>query len=321
MPRRPRNEITHQRLQELLHYDAETGFFGWRVTRGQQIAGTRAGRVVQLGYWRVQVDRRSYFLHRLAWLYVHGVWPTGVVHHKNRDPGDNRIENLEDIGFEENLKLRRWGDPVSLSSPPEIARGKWWRIADTHVPKRDFNLSAATVRDLFSYDPDDGHLRWRRNQSNRKAGQIAGYINWQGRRLLCIGKKRFLAYRVIWLHVYGRWPKGEIDHINRDPLDNRIRNLREATRSQNMANQSGHRDSRTGLKGVAQHHTGKYTATCQCQHVRIIVFGLASADEALFVYLALAAEFHGEFAVSGSVASQFRRPEALRPALAGVISG
>jgi hypothetical protein len=43
------------------------------------------------------VDWRKHLAHRLAWLYVHGVWPTHQIDHINGDHSDNRIANLRDV--------------------------------------------------------------------------------------------------------------------------------------------------------------------------------------------------------------------------------
>ena len=62
-----------------------------------------------------------------------------------------------------------------------------------------------------------------------------------------------MAHRLAWFYVYGAWPNGDLDHINGDKLDNRIANLREATRKQNMQNVRQHKHNTSGVKGVAWH--------------------------------------------------------------------
>lgn len=101
-------------------------------------------------------------------------------------------------------------------------------------------LSAEIVREIFDYDKTTGVFTWRIKPSiNRKAGDVAGGVNSDGYRKLkykgnCVG-----AHRVAWLYVYGRWPYGEIDHINQDKLDNRIENLRDTTTRGNAHNKPG----------------------------------------------------------------------------------
>jgi hypothetical protein len=79
------------RLKQLLHYDASTGLFTWTRYAIKKQAGYN-----HRGYTYIQVDGKPYSAHRLAWLYVYGVWPTGMLDHINQDRGDNRIINLRE---------------------------------------------------------------------------------------------------------------------------------------------------------------------------------------------------------------------------------
>lgn len=90
--------LTHCELKKLLWYDQSTGRFRTRVDLGTRhppwsLIGSRKNRQYEV----VGLLGRQYRTHRLAWFYVHGVWPTGVVDHRDRDPHNNRIENLRDV--------------------------------------------------------------------------------------------------------------------------------------------------------------------------------------------------------------------------------
>lgn len=101
-------ELTAQRLRELLHYSPETGVF--RVaerTNPRMKVGDIAGTIHRTGYRYIMVSGKTHAAHRLAWLYVHGVWPSGDIDHMNGDPADNRIENLRDVPERYNMQNER----------------------------------------------------------------------------------------------------------------------------------------------------------------------------------------------------------------------
>lgn len=79
------------RLKKLLHYDHDTGIFTWTRYSNHRQAGYN-----QRGYIYIQIDGKPYPAHRLAWLYMYGVWPTGMVDHINQNRRDNRITNLRE---------------------------------------------------------------------------------------------------------------------------------------------------------------------------------------------------------------------------------
>ncbi len=90
--------LTQQRLHELLHYDAETGFF----TKKRFAVGS-----YQEGYLYICLDNKSYGAHRLAWLYRYGDIPKGLqIDHINGKRHDNRIVNLRAVTPQENLQNR-----------------------------------------------------------------------------------------------------------------------------------------------------------------------------------------------------------------------
>ena len=63
--------------------------------------------------------------------------------------------------------------------------------------------------------------------------------------------KRFYAHQLAWLYVHGVWPKAEIDHINMDRADNRLVNLREATKAQNNFRRKLQSNNKSGRTGVS----------------------------------------------------------------------
>jgi hypothetical protein len=95
--------LTQSRLHEVLDYCPETGIFVWKLgRRGLAKIGSVAGTTVTGGYKQIMVDGAMYRAHRLAWFYVHGALPFGMLDHINRDPSDNRIANLREATCKEN---------------------------------------------------------------------------------------------------------------------------------------------------------------------------------------------------------------------------
>lgn len=89
--------LTQERLKYLFNYNAETGIFTRLITTSSNAkAGTSIHKVMPTGYLRVMINGESYYLHRLAWFYIHGIWPKPFIDHINHDRADNRIINLRE---------------------------------------------------------------------------------------------------------------------------------------------------------------------------------------------------------------------------------
>lgn len=142
-------------------------------------------------------------------------------------------------------------------------------------------LPIEDIRQLIAYDPASGVLTWRargpqafkegercrewraRNWNSKMAGKPA--LQWKDKRGVRSGAifdQNYSAHRVAFALHHGRWPQGEIDHINGDPSDNRAVNLREATRGVNMRNMGISKRNKSGRVGVSmESRTGKWVAT------------------------------------------------------------
>lgn len=117
--------------------------------------------------------------------------------------------------------------------------------------KKQKNLTQDQVRKLFSYDPETGKVtRVVTRMQKAKAGDSPGTVDKTGYIRVTISGRSYALHRVIWLYVHGYLPEHDIDHINRIRTDNRLENLREATRSCNIKNSKVYDDSVSGVKGV-----------------------------------------------------------------------
>lgn len=117
-------KITAERLREVLDYDPGTGAWTWLVSLGSRAqAGCRAGkyRMKRGGYRRITIDGTSYLAHRLAWLYVHGEWPSRVIDHRDGDGANNAEYNLREATQSQNC-----GN--SIRSRPGLKGAYWHRL-------------------------------------------------------------------------------------------------------------------------------------------------------------------------------------------------
>lgn len=92
-------------LKAHVHYDELTGIFTWINPTGKRAkAGDKLGSNTKTGYFDTQIFGQRYYLHRLAWLYVHGVMPSKHIDHINGDKSDTRIINLRECDRSQNLQ-------------------------------------------------------------------------------------------------------------------------------------------------------------------------------------------------------------------------
>jgi hypothetical protein len=88
-----------EKLRDILHYNPATGVFVWKQTMNPAaVAGQVAGCITHASpYINFNIGDKLYQGHRLAWFYVHGVWPEHDIRHINKNGHDNRIANLKEI--------------------------------------------------------------------------------------------------------------------------------------------------------------------------------------------------------------------------------
>lgn len=152
---------------------------------------------------------------------------------------------------------------------------------------------------VLSYDPKTGIFRWLVSLSRRTTiGDRAGCVPADGYRVIQIDRYAYKASRLAWFYYYGRWPLEQVDHADLARDNNRIKNLREATRFQNGANIGLLPTNTTGFKGVSRATpTGaRWKAQIRDQNKRIHLGYFASPEEAYRAYCSAAQRIHGLFA-------------------------
>jgi hypothetical protein len=177
-------------------------------------------------------------------------------------------------------------------------------------------LQPSDLHDLLRLDAETGQLFWRERRPRwftPSLGRTAQHkcANWNakhsGREALAtvsttnhrqgymLGRLH-QSHRVVFAMTHGRWPIGEVDHIDRNPLNNRPCNLREATRSQNQYN-SGDRAGTSRFRGVSWDKArGKWTAGIKENGTRRALGRFDNEEDAARAYDAAVTAAAGEFA-------------------------
>lgn len=144
----------------------------------------------------VSVKGRTISLHRLAWFLHHGYWPEKLIRHKDGDPTNNAIDNLEQAG--------------------------------TKLPmQEDGKRAMPTFKEMaesFEYCPQRGTIIRKRTGKPCESYIVSG-----GKRYLAVRYhgRAFFLHRVVWLLVTGFWPDRKLVHKDGDPENNRFDNLEE----------------------------------------------------------------------------------------------
>lgn len=117
-------------------------------------------------------------------------------------------------------------------------------------------LTQEFLLDKFEYRDGDLYFKWTAWNNQRKPGDKAGSKNSQGYVHIQIGKHKYKVHRLVFLMHHGYLPK-IVDHIDGDKTNNRIENLREATKQQNCFNSKLKVNSTSGVKGINRSNCGK----------------------------------------------------------------
>lgn len=154
-------------------------------------------------------------------------------------------------------------------------------------------LTQERLKELLRYDPDTGLFTWIVGNGRRtdQAGRRAGCPNAKGYIRISVDQRAYMAHRLAWLYMTGKWPEQFIDHENLDKGDNRWGNLREATKAQNNANQPARTSS--GLKGA---YWSDASMSWQAKINNRYLGSYSTAEEAHAAYMDAAQEQFGEFA-------------------------
>ena len=152
---------------------------------------------------------------------------------------------------------------------------------------------ALLARESFAYCAATGRITRRVTRGGQMAGAIVGTARTDGYQATKLAGKEILCHRLAWLIVHGDLPSGELDHINGNRSDNRIDNLRCASRSMNNQNRrTAFKSNRLGVLGVTQTKRGTFIARIRVNGKGIHLGVFPTAAEASQAYVAAKRQLH-----------------------------
>lgn len=157
-------------------------------------------------------------------------------------------------------------------------------------------ITAEEVRRDFHYDPETGvfmRVSGGHGIKKRYTGVPLGCPNQKGQLRVGYKGRLYRLHRLIWLYMTGMWPAHQIDHINRDPTDNRWCNLREATHAENIWNQTRRDGKQRGAYFCRT--TGRYASAITHNGKTIWLGRFDTKEAAAAAYEAASKQMCGEF--------------------------
>lgn len=157
-------------------------------------------------------------------------------------------------------------------------------------------LTSDKVKELLNYSPETGVFRWKIGTRKVKVGDFAGCLDSRGYLKIGINKRGYTAHRLAWLYMTGDWPKGSLDHINGNQLDNCWKNLREANKYQQQMNIRRAKNNTSGYKNVFWNpRYSKWEVKGSANGKRFYLGRYKTKEEGNEVYVKWAKENQGEF--------------------------
>ena len=164
------------------------------------------------------------------------------------------------------------------------------------------SADVAVLREYVALDVEAGILRWIKKPAKKVVvGTEAGRIGQDGYKMFVLNHRRYRAHRVVYALLHGSCEQ-EIDHINRNPSDNRPENLRGVTRSQQNMNRR-RPPNKTGFSGVYRHpgttagHVKVFCARIKLAGKYKTIGYFETPEEAHRAYMSAVETYHGEYAV------------------------
>lgn len=154
------------------------------------------------------------------------------------------------------------------------------------------DITQDELKKALRYDPDTGYFTWIGSTRAKTNGLRAGTPSTGGYVIISIDNRLYSAHRLAWFYVYGQWPKEFLGHIDKKRTNNRIANLREVNKSENMQNQTVYKfGTSAGLLGVCKRGY-QFVATIKINKKSKHLGTFATEEEAHQAYLTAKQKYH-----------------------------
>lgn len=159
------------------------------------------------------------------------------------------------------------------------------------IPNKNMvnNITADYIRNILDYDHKTGEFFRKPTRADRHCNN--------GYRRLMVNNQSYMAHRLAWLYMTGRWPVEHIDHINGKRDDNRFENLRDVSIEKNCANRKCSTTNHLQIRGVTLiklKNSVCYRAQIRPYHRYIHLGTFRTPEEAKAAYNIAARKYFGE---------------------------
>lgn len=150
--------ITHDELLQTLNYSPSTGEFIWLKTSGNGYKGNVAGSKDSNDYVYIGINGVKYLASRLAWFYVYGKWPEKTIDHRDRNPSNNKWDNLRLAEYSQNnmnrvyesRKLPKWVYKHGKKYKAQVKiDGKAINLGSYETPEQAHEVAFKKAKEVF----------------------------------------------------------------------------------------------------------------------------------------------------------------------------
>jgi len=154
-------------------------------------------------------------------------------------------------------------------------------------------ITQERLRQVAAYDEHTGEFIRIKPLKGRRVGQAMGSKRWDGYVRIRIDQRTYYGHRLAWFWAHNEWPPEEIDHIDGNPSNNRLSNLRAVSRAVNQENiRKPPRHNTTKLLGASRAAGGKFMAALMVRKRQVYLGTFSTAEEAHAAYLTAKRRLH-----------------------------